>query len=128
MTDMVFDAGALIGIERSKTRMIALLAGMNEGGDRAFVPAAVLAQAWRGGAGQARLAKFLKDKRVTVEPLTEHLAQACGVLCGQSGTDDVVDASVVTLARKLGLPIVTGDEHDLAALNAIDPTVTIYRI
>lgn len=125
---MVFDTGALIGIEKNKPRMTALLAGISRGGDHVFVPAAVLAQAWRGGAGQARLAKFIKDKRVTVEPLTKHLAQASGVLCSQSGTDDVVDASVVALACKLGLPIVTGDERDLAALNAIDPTVTIYSI
>jgi hypothetical protein len=45
-------------------------------------------------------------------------AQATGVLCGEAGTKDVVDASVVLLARKLGAIIVTSDPDDLLKIDA----------
>jgi len=93
MTDLVLDTGALIGIEKNKPRMTALLAGVRQSGDHLYVPATVLAQAWRGQSGQARLAIFLKDRRVTVEPITKQLALAAGVLCQQSATSDIVGAT-----------------------------------
>ncbi len=125
MTDLVFDTGALIGIEKNEPRMTALLAGIKQRSDHVHVPATVLAQAWRGRSGQARLAIFLKDRLVTVEPITKQLALAAGMLCQQSGTSDIVDATVVAIARKLQLPVVTGDNNDIAAL---DSGLTIYRI
>jgi predicted SpoU family rRNA methylase len=45
-----------------------------------------------------------------------------GVLCKQSGRDDVVDASVVLLARRLGAKIVTSDSEDLSHL---DPSIEL---
>ena len=128
MTDLVLDTGALIGIERNKPRMTALLAGVWQRDDHLHIPATVLAQAWRGQSVQARLAMFLKDRRVTVEPITKILALAAGVLCQQSGTSDIVDATVVALARKLHLPVVTGDDSDIAALGALDGRLVIYKI
>jgi hypothetical protein len=67
---------------------------------RFFVPAGVLAQAWRDGEHQSRLARFLKKSFVDVVPLSEAQARAAGQLCGASGTRDVIDASVVICARR----------------------------
>jgi hypothetical protein len=49
-------------------------------------------------------------------------AQATGVLCGEANTKDIVDASVVLLARKVGAVIVTSDPGDL---RRIDPAAQL---
>jgi predicted DNA-binding protein (UPF0278 family) len=44
------------------------------------------------------------------------------VLCGETGTTDIVDVSVVLLARKLTANIVTSDAEDL---RKIDPAAQL---
>ena len=60
------------------------------------------------------LSRLLSGCRVTF--LDESLARAAGTLCGQAGTSDVVDASVVVLAHAMVAPVVMGDAGDLNAL------------
>lgn len=127
-TGWVFDTGPLIGIERGSSAMLAVLDGLNQSPIAVHVPAAVLAQAWRGGQRQTRLARFLKADRVHVEALTKPLALATGVLCQRAGSSDIVDASVIATARQLGAPVLTCDEKDLTKLRALDPQVTIRTI
>lgn len=127
-TGWVFDAGPLIGIEKRSSVMLAILDGLNQSKVAVHVPATVLAQACRGGQRQASLAKFLKADRVHVEALTRPLALASGVLCQQAGSKDIVDACVIATARKLGVPVLTGDEKDLTKLRALDPRITIRTI
>ena len=114
--EVVLDTGALIGIERGDEKMSALLEASLKSGVRFLVPAGVLAQAWRDGARQTRLARFLKTPVVEVLPLSEAQARAAGVLCGLSGTSDVVDASVVISAKEHHCPVITSDPADLGAL------------
>jgi len=57
--------------------------------------------------------------------LDEHLARACGELCGRKGTADVVDASVVIVAREHQDVILTSDPEDLRKL---DPKSSIFRV
>ncbi|MGH3832929.1 MAG: hypothetical protein ACRDRS_21235 [Pseudonocardiaceae bacterium] len=45
-------------------------------------------------------------------------ARAAGVLCGRTGTSDVVDATVVLCARERHHHVVTSDPEDFAALDA----------
>jgi hypothetical protein len=121
---LVLDAGALIGIERNDERMLALLDAAPPG-TRFLVPAGALVQAWRDGARQAFLARFLRSAGVEVLPLSEAHARAAGVLCGLSRTSDVVDASVVVSAREHRCPVVTGDPGDLGVL---DPALQLHRL
>ena len=123
--EVVLDTGALIGIERGDERMSALLEASLRSAVKFLVPAAVLAQAWRDGARQTRLARFLKTPVVEVLPLSEAQARAAGVLCGLSGTSDVVDASVVIAAKEHRCPVVTGDPADLGAL---DPSLQLHVV
>jgi hypothetical protein len=115
---VVLDTGALIAIERLDEKMTALLQASLVEEVRFFVPAGVLAQAWRDGERQSRLARFLKKSSVEVVPLSEAQARAAGQLCGASGTRDVIDASVVICARRYKCAVVAGDEDDLRALDA----------
>jgi hypothetical protein len=89
------------------------------------VPAGVVGQAWRNGRVQVTLARFLRSDEVQVVPLDEHLARACGELCGAAGSPDVIDASVVILARVRRDPIVTSDPKDLRRL---DPSAKIVAL
>lgn len=123
--EVVLDAGALIGIERGHEKMSALLEASLKSAVRFLVPAGALAQAWRDGARQTRLARFLKTPLVEVLPFTEAQARAAGVLCGLSGTRDVVDASVVIAARERQCAVVTGDPADFAAL---DPSLRLHQV
>ncbi len=117
----VLDAGALIAIERGDPRIRATLRGPGAH----IIPAPVLAQVWRGGARQARLAKLLKDESTTVDELDEASAQAVGALLARSGSSDIVDASVVLSARRHHALVLTADADDL---RRIDPQVALEEI
>ena len=83
----------------------------------AAVPAGVLAQAWRGGARQARVARLLRASVTTVVSLDRGAALRTGALCAAAGTSDVVDASVAVCAQERGHAVVTTDPGDLRALD-----------
>src|SRR5579863_9419404 len=110
---IVLDTGALIALDRGDKRMIALLHRALAQGRTFRVPAGVVGQAWRDGRVQVTLARFLRSDEVEVIPLDGQLARSCGELCGAVNAADIVDASVVILARQRRDPIVTSDASDL---------------
>ena len=122
---IVLDAGALIALDRGDRRMIALLHRALAQGRAFRVPAGVVGQAWRDGRVQATLARFLRSEEVEIVPLDEHLARSCGELCGALNAADVIDASVVILARERRDLIVTSDPKDLRRL---DPGAQIISV
>ncbi len=115
----VLDTGALIAIDRADEWGRAFLRRRL---GAIVVPAAVLAQAWRDGARQARLARFLVSDGTVVEALDELAAKAVGVILGRTGTSDVVDASVVVSARRHQALVLTTDPADLLK---IDPNLEV---
>jgi hypothetical protein len=122
---LVLDAGALIALDRGDKRMIALLQRALAQGRAFRVPAGVVGQTWRDGRIQATLARFLRSEEVEITALDEQLARSCGELCGAADSSDIIDASVVILARERRDPIVTSDPNDLRRL---DPTAQIIRV
>jgi predicted nucleic acid-binding protein len=113
----VLDTGALIAFERADRRVVAVVARALELDDPLVVPAGVVAQAWRDGRRQARLARLLGSPVCEVVALDDRRARAAGQLCGATGTTDVVDASVVALAREKALRVLTSDPADLRRLD-----------
>jgi hypothetical protein len=89
------------------------------------VPAGVVAQVMRDRARQVVVRALLNSPNTKVPPLDRVLAEASGELCGRAGTHDIVDASVVLVARRERAPIVTSDVDDLRQL---DPSVRLERI
>lgn len=122
---IVLDAGALIALDRGDKRMIALLTRSLAQGRAFRVPAGVVGQAWRNGRVQVALARFLGCVEVSIVPLDEQLARSCGELCAAANSRDVIDASVVILARERRDPIVTSDPNDLRRL---DPAAHIISV
>ena len=122
---ITLDAGALIALDRGDKRLIALLHRALAQRLRFRVPSGVVGQAWRDGRVQVKLARFLRFDEVEIVPLDEQVARACGELCRVTRTADMIDASVVILARGRGDRIITSDPHDLRRL---DPTCQIIPI
>lgn len=115
---VVLDAGALIAVDRADRRVIRLLelAGV------VHVPAGALAQAWRNPARQVRLGRVMSAENIVVHPLDGLSARAVGQVCAATATSDIVDASVVLVARSVDGVIVTSDADDL---RRVDPSIDL---
>ncbi|MGH2915896.1 MAG: PIN domain-containing protein [Solirubrobacteraceae bacterium] len=102
--------------------MLAVMETARRAGRDLVIPAGVVAQVWRGGSRQARLARFVAAAGVEVDVLTHARAKACGAVCGRTGTADIVDASVVVAARRHHATVITSDRADLETL---DPDIVV---
>jgi predicted nucleic acid-binding protein len=111
---IVFDTGALLALERDDRAVWTRLREAVKADIPVVVPVGALAQAWRGGPRQARLARVLAD----LEPVSfDDSALSAGELCGKSGTADVIDASVALVAARSGVThLYTSDPEDLKRL------------
>src|SRR5579875_3435563 len=122
VTGLTLDTGALIALERGDSRIRALLRRALENHMTLAVPASVVAQSWRGGPRQARVARLLGDPAGDVPPLDEMTARAVGLLCGRSGHPDIVDVHVALHARDRNQAVVTSDPDDVGS---VDPGLQI---
>lgn len=122
-TGVTLDAGALLEIERGTPWLKALVAEVRALGGEVAIPAGVLAQAWR-GPRSSRISRVARAQETVVVPLDDLSARAIGEILAASGTNDVIDASVVLTARLRGHPIVTSDASDLRRL---DPSARLFR-
>jgi predicted nucleic acid-binding protein len=114
---LTLDAGALIAFERNDRPTVALVARSLVHGYTLAVPAGVVAQVWRDGRRQVRLARLLSADEVDIVVLDDQRAREAGQLCGVRCTHDIVDASVVLCARARRHRIVTSDPDDLKRLD-----------
>ncbi|WP_420624951.1 twitching motility protein PilT [Candidatus Poriferisodalis sp.] len=115
MPGFTYDTGALIAAERSDRLLWALHQDVLGQGIAPTVPAAVLAQGWRGGP-QPQMSRLLSGCRI--ETFNESGARAVGAACALAGTSDVVDAAVVVGASARGDLVITSDERDLQRIAA----------
>jgi rRNA-processing protein FCF1 len=122
---VVLDAGALIAFEKADGRMRALCREALRTRAKLVVPAGVLGQVWRDGSRQVALRALVTGPTTTIPPLDRVLAEASGILCGRARTSDVIDASVVLIARQEHAVVVTSDAEDLRRL---DPALGIQSI
>jgi hypothetical protein len=110
---LILDAGALIAVDRADRRVIRLL----ELAEDIHVPAGALARAWRNPARQVRLVRVVASENIVVHPLDGVSARAAGQLCAATATSDIVDSSVVLVARIVDGVTVTSDSDDLRRLD-----------
>lgn len=97
--------------------------------DDVQVPAGAIGQAWRSGARQAFLARAMRHCDEVV--LDGPGARAAGLLCGQAGSSDVIDASVALTtagaARHGPAAVLTSDAPGITALLSVlsSPAVVV---
>lgn len=110
---LILDAGAFIAYDRRNAEVIALIESAQRKGIAIRTSTAVVAQVWRDGARQARLARLLNGTG-QIE-LTKKVSWSIGILLASSGTSDVVDATLIDFALN-GDEILTSDPLDLVHL------------
>ncbi len=123
MAAIVFDAGALIAIDRGDRQVGVLLEVAAQRGTETITSSACVAQVWRDPARQAKLTRALGG--FLESPLDARAARRCGLLLALSGTSDIADADLALLAQD-GDTVVTSDPDDIKRL--LDVTGTEARI
>ena len=122
MTGATLDTGALIALESGSRRMAVLVEEALASGAELAIPAGVVAQAWRGGAGQARIARLMRASVTSIVALDRRQALRVGARCAATGVADVVDISVALCARDRGHRVVSSDPDDI---RAADPSLMV---
>jgi K+/H+ antiporter YhaU regulatory subunit KhtT len=110
---LILDAGALIAFESKNPTVVKLLADAQAAGEPVRTTSGVTAQVWRDQARQVMLSRLLRgvDER-SIDPA---VSKRIGKLLASSETADVVDASIIDIARD-GDEILTSDPDDVVAL------------
>jgi hypothetical protein len=131
MKALVLDAGALIALDRGHRDTWALVRAISDDRGLLIAPAGAIAQTWRDGRRQVRLARALRQcDEAALDPTT---ARAAGALCGTAGTSDIVDASVAIAAARVApnvpTTLLTSDPDDLRRLvSALDAAVLVEAV
>lgn len=115
MTRLILDAGAFIAFERGDVGLRARLAAARRLGMDVVTASPVVGLVWRDGRRQALLARLLAATNVNAPD--EAAARRAGEILARAGSDDVVDALLVGLARD-GDTVVTSDPGDIRRLLA----------
>jgi len=115
MSRLVLDAGAFIAFERGDVRLRARLAAARRLGVELATTSPVIAQVWRDGRRQALTARLIAATRIDAPD--KAAARRAGELLARAGTDDVVDALLVGIARN-GDSVITSDPGDVKRLLA----------
>jgi hypothetical protein len=123
---LTYDTGALVAAERDDRLVWSLHRAVLRRGLPPTVPAAVLAEGWRGGP-QANLSRLLKG--CDIEDLTKAQARAVGALAARAEHDDVVDVSVVEGAIRRNHAVVTSNSaHIRKVANAAGASIVIHSV
>jgi predicted nucleic acid-binding protein len=121
---ITFDTGALIALERKRSRMLKVLYLTTALRKRITVPTVVLAEWWR--VGGRRHDDILAG--VTVEPLDERLAKNAGDAMAAVRGASTIDAIVMASAALRGDIVYTSDVDDLMMFHAHFPEVDVSHV
>src|SRR5688572_15480081 len=124
MAGLTLDTGALVALERRRQRMRRVLAVAVRDNLRVSVPAAVVAEWWR---GRSDLADDILAA-VDVEPMDEDLAKTAGEALAAVKRATPIDAIVMASAARRGDVVYTSDFDDLTRLQAHFRSVRVLGV
>lgn len=125
MSEVVYDAGALIAADRNDRAFWADHRVRLESGMIPFVPAPVVAQVSR-SPRQAQLRGLLRGCDVLI--FDEAAAHRVGAVLARGASSDIVDGAVVDAASEAAV-IVTSDRPDISRLlDAVGSAATIVDV
>lgn len=114
MGSLVLDAGVLIAYERRERAVERWLRQVELDRGRVAIAAPTVAEVWRDGARQARLARLLGS--CLIVDCDQATGRDAGRLLALVGSDDTLDALVVATAARLSAAVLTEDPADLLPL------------
>jgi hypothetical protein len=124
MKGLTFDTGALIALERRRSRISRVYTTAVEDGLIVTVPAAAVTEWWRGRTDiRERILRGLR-----VEPVDLALSRLAGEAVAAVRGATAVDAIVMASAARRGDIVYTADFADLNALRAHFPSVRILSV
>lgn len=115
MTDLVLDTGALIAFERGDALVRNYIRLAVRGVVTISTSSAVVAQVWRGGGRQARIARLLASDTLREVALDREASRRIGTLAAVTGASDVVDGHVALITNDRDATVLTSDPSDIAA-------------
>ena len=126
----MFDAGALIAVERRRPVVIGILTQALRGSFEVVLPRTVIAQVWRGTPRQANVSRLIgaglqHSGPIIIDELTAERARQIGIKIGQTSHPDIVDVHVALAAAERGHAVVTADD---AAIAKIDRDLVLVRV
>jgi hypothetical protein len=125
VSEVVYDAGALIAADRNDRAFWADHRVRLESGVIPFVPAPVVAQVSR-SPRQAQLRRLLRGCEVLI--FDEATAHRAGAVLARGASSDIVDGAVVEAASEAAV-IVTSDRPDISRLlDAVGSAATIVDV
>lgn len=114
MAGLSFDSGVLIRLDRGDQQAWAWVKRATQRGEPLMVSSLAVAECWRDGRRQARLAVLLNACDVTV--IEESLARLAGEALAAVPGAGVADALIAAGAARAGATLVTDDHEDMRAL------------
>lgn len=114
MARLSFDSGLLTRLDRGDRQAWAWLKRATERGEPPLVCSVAVAESWRDGRAQARLASVLHACDVT--PVDEPLARLAGQALAAVRDAGVADALIAASAARSGATLVTDDQDDMRRL------------
>lgn len=127
---MTFDTGALIGLKRSRTKVVHVAAVAGAEGRTISVPSVVIAEWWRGAASVRTRVR----RAIQVDSVDETLARLAGEAIASLGKHADVDASltidaiVMASAARRGDVVYTSDVDDLRRFQPFFPGVKVLSV
>lgn len=121
---LTFDTGVLIALERRQQRAWNLYREARASKVRISVPTPVIAEWWRGRTDAREHVK----SGLTIEALSESIADLAGEALAEVRGATVVDAIVMASAALHGDVVYTSDVHDLERLRTFFPSVRVLAL
>lgn len=121
---LTFDTGVLIALERRQQRAWNVYRAARASKVRISVPTPVIAEWWRGRTDAREHVK----SGLTVEVLSEAVAELAGEALAKVREATVIDAVVMASASLRGDVVYTGDIEDLERLRVFFPSVRVLSI
>ncbi|XBB68129.1 hypothetical protein ABFU82_02145 [Nocardioides sp. WV_118_6] len=123
---LVLDTGALLAVEWRNRAVVSAIRAAHDEGIPVRTSSGAVAQTWRNGARQARLARALRG--IDEQPIDASASRRIGRLLASAGTSDIVDAHVATLCTREAV-VLTSDPTDLDhLLGVLGRTATVSRV
>lgn len=124
MSGLTFDTGALIALERRRSRIARVYSAAVQDGLPVSVPAAIIVEWWRART-KAREAIL---RGIRIEPVDVPLAKLAGEAIAAVPSATALDALVMASAARRGDVVYTSDVGDLEKLRDYFPEVRVLGV